>query len=221
MSTHERTKIKMKIHSIYDKEFAPFGRVISGFDTAELVDILCNKTPLPKAVQYVAEEPELQNSKTANALKTSLFGGMPMQFGWCNGHNTKLNCLEYHRDSEFNLGTEEFILLLGRQQEIDNFTLDTSKVKAFKVPAGVLIEVYATSLHYAPCHADAQKGFKVMVALTQGTNGPKPEICVQSKEDELLTACNKWLLAHAESSAAKDGAKVCLTGENIDIANII
>lgn len=40
-------------------------------------------------------------------------------------------------------------------------------------------------------------------------------------EDELLTACNKWLLAHPDSSEAKSGAKVGLRGENIDIANLL
>ena len=80
----------------------------------------------------------------------SLYGGMPVQFGWCNGHNTKLNCLEYHRDSEFNLGTEDFILLLAREDDIEGGKLDTGKVKAFRVPAGVLVEVYATTLHYGP-----------------------------------------------------------------------
>ena len=39
-----------------------------------------------------------------------------------------------------------------------------------------------------------------------------------SEEDRRLRARNKWLLAHADSSEAKDGAYVGLKGENIDIA---
>ena len=104
-----------------------------------------------------------------------LFGGMPVQL-LCNGHNTKLNCLEYHRDSEFNLGTEDFILLLAKMDDITDGKLDTAKVKAFRAPAGTLVEVYATTLHYAPCHVDPAKGFRVLVALPQGTNTAKPEI---------------------------------------------
>ena len=38
---------------------------------------------------------------------------------------------------------------------------------------------------------------------------------------KLITATNKWILAHAESSEAKDGAWVGITGENIDIADDI
>ena len=41
---------------------------------------------------------------------------------------------------------------------------------------------------------------------------------ISNQEDKLITATNKWLLAHAESSEAKDGAWVGITGENIDIA---
>lgn len=150
-----------------------------------------------------------------------LYGGMPVQLGWCNGHNTKLNCLEYHRDSEFNLGTEDFILLLAKQDELENGVLDTVKVKAFKVPAGVLVEVYATTLHYAPCHCDANKGLRVMIALPLGTNTDKPMISNKSSEDKRLWACNKWLLSHPDSNEAQQGAYIGLTGKNIDIAKLI
>ena len=144
---------------------------------------------------------------------------MPIQMGWCNGHNTKLNCLEYHRDSELNCGTEDFILLLARMDDIaPDGTLDTGLVKAFRVPAGVLVEVYATTLHYAPCSAAKGAGFRVLVALPKGTNGPRPDIQVLNREDSMLWACNKWLLAHPESSEAAQGAPAVLRGENIDIA---
>ena len=149
----------MKIFSVTDPEFKPYGRVVTGLDTAkaEILAALAN-TPLPAATDYVAEDAALQELPAAVEVSEHLFGGMPCQLGWCNGHNTYLNCLEYHRDSEFNLGTEDFVLLLARQEEIAGGKLDTAKVKAFRVPAGTLVEVYATTLHYAPCHVDAAKG---------------------------------------------------------------
>lgn len=145
----------MKIFSVTDPEFKPYGRVVTGLDTAkaEILAALAN-TPLPAATNYVAEDAALQELPAAVEVSEHLFGGMPCQLGWCNGHNTYLNCLEYHRDSEFNLGTEDFVLLLARQEEIAGGKLDTAKVKAFRVPAGTLVEVYATTLHYAPCHVD-------------------------------------------------------------------
>lgn len=207
----------MQILSVYDEAFRPYGRVVEGYPVEGLVAAL-KTTPVTDGVVYVAKEPVLHAAKDAEAIGTSLFGGMPYELGWCNGHNTKLNCLEYHRDSEFNLGTEDFILLIAKQGEIIDNKLDTSVVKAFKVPAGVLVEVYATTLHYAPCSAAKGAGFQVMVALPDGTNtdyrpGDKANVL-----DGSLWARNKWLLAHAESSEAADGAYVGLTGVNCDIA---
>ena len=213
----------MKILSVFDPEFKPYGKVITGMEetVAEILAAL-EQTPLPEGVGYVPTEPILQELPAATELSDNLFGGMPAQLGWCNGHNTKLNCLEYHRDSEFNLGTQDFVLLLAKMEDIgDDGKLDTAKVKAFRAPAGTLIECYATTLHYAPCHCDETKGFRVLVALPWLTNTDKPSIKVLSPEDKLLWARNKWLLAHAESAEAAQGAYVGLVGENIDIADSI
>ena len=132
----------MTIYPVTASEFAPYGRVITGYETEceAVVAALSASTPLPEGTDYLAEDPALQNLPESAALGASLFGGMPFQMGWCNGHNTKLNCLEYHRDSEFNLGTGNFILLLAKQDEIVDGKLDTGKVKAFRVPAGTLVE---------------------------------------------------------------------------------
>lgn len=210
----------MKIHSVYDPVFKSYGQIVEGMDDAiaQILDVL-KETSLPDATAYVAEDPALQSLPAMQEVSDHLFGGMPVQLGHCNGHNTKLNCLEYHRDSEFNLGSEDFILLLARQDEITDGVLDTSKVKAFWVPAGVMIECFATTLHYAPCHADPEKGFKVLVALPKGTNTAKPNFTPKSWEDRLLRARNKWLLAHPDSKEAADGAYMGITGENIDIAD--
>ena len=208
----------MKIHSVFDPAFKRYGQVVEGLpDTvSELLEAL-QKTPLPEGTGYVPEEPLLQELPAAVEISEHCYGGMPVQLGWCTGHNTRLNCLEYHRDSEFNLGTEDFILLLAKQEEISEGTLDTSLVRAFRVPAGTLVEVYATTLRYAPCHVDADKGFRVLVALPKGTNTEKPDITPLNAEDKMLWACNKWLLAHPDSNEAKAGAYMGLSGENIRI----
>ena len=212
----------MKIYSVFDPEFKPYGQVVTGMDdtVAELLRVL-KDAPQGPGVDYVPEYGPLQELPACLEISEHCYGGMPVQLGWCNGFNTKLNCLEYHRDSEFNLGTEDFILLLGLQGDIVDGVLDTATIKAFKAPAGTLIEVFATALHYAPCHCDPNKGFRVMVALPMGTNTEKPDITPKSPEDKLLWARNKWLLAHPESGEAKQGAHIGLAGENIDIADII
>ena len=214
----------MHIYSIRDPEFAPYGRVVEGLAVDELLEVLDEVTPLPaEGTKYVPEQPELMALDAEAEFWDRIYGGMPVQLGWCNGHNTKLNCLEYHRDSEINLGTDDFILLLGRRDEIDaDGMFDTAKTKAFLVPAGVPVEIYATSLHYAPCSAKPGRGFKVLVALPRGTNTKKPEFVPKCREDSLMTARNKWLLAHPDSREAREeGAVIGLKGENIDIAKDI
>lgn len=208
----------MKIYSVLDKEFIPYGKILEGYDTAELVAAM-NDIALP--AEGTAYEPgiaSLEACSIYNDFRDRAYGGMPVQLGMCWGRNTKLNCLEYHKDSEVNIGTDDFILLLALEGEIEDGKIDSSKVKAFKAPAGVPVEVYATTLHYAPCHVDAEKGFRTAVVLPRGTNTYVPVISSGNFEDGLLRARNKWLIAHADAPEASDGAYVGITGENIDIA---
>ncbi|MBP5491686.1 MAG: DUF4867 family protein [Clostridiales bacterium] len=211
----------MKIYSVLDKEFAPYGKVLTGYDTTALLKALDEKTPLPDGVEYVMSCAALEYTDAFGVLQNNAYGGMPIQLGYCNGHNTKLNCLEYHRDSELNIGSTDFILLLAKADDIVDGKLDTSKVMAFKAEKGQVVEVYETSLHYAPCSAKKGDGFKVVIVLPKGTNGSVPALTAVNEEDKWMTACNKWLLAHEESSEAKSGAYVGLTGVNIDIADLI
>lgn len=211
----------MKIQSVFDPTFAPYGQVLTGYDTTSLVDALNHATPIPEGVDYVPSEPALEGLAVMEDLRNRAYGGMPIQLGWCNGHNTKLNCLEYHRDSELNLGATDFILLLGQQKNVVDGVLDTATVEAFLCPAGTLIEVYATALHYAPCSAKAGAPFQVMVGLPLGTNFAKPIIAQGNQEDGRLWARNKWLLAHADSGEAAAGCPVGLSGINLDIADLI
>ncbi len=207
----------MKIIPVCDPAFKPYGRIVEGYPTAGLLDALEKSTPCPENTVYFPRVQALHDAADAASIGDALFGGMPYQFGCCNGHNTKLNCLEYHRDSEFNLGTEDFILLLAKMDDIENDVLDTAKVKAFFVPKGVMVEVYATTLHYAPCHNDPAKGFRVLVGLPAETNTDYRPGTGGNVLDKTLWARNKWLLAHPDSSEASKGAYKGLTGVNLDI----
>ena len=119
----------MTIYSITEDAFRPYGRIVDGYDVQGILGAL-KKTPVPDNVIYTPREEALHQADHAIEVGIGLFGGMPFEF---------------HRDSEFNLGTEDFILLLAKQSDIVNGRLDTSTVKAFRVPAGVLVEVYATT----------------------------------------------------------------------------
>ena len=204
----------MKIYSVTDPEFKPYGKLLEGYDTAELLRAM-EQIELPESgTAYRPGIESLERCAIFDELRERAYGGMPVQLGMCWGRNTRLNCLEYHRDSEVNIGTGDFVLLLAKEDEIENGVLDTAKVKAFCVPAGVAVEVFATTLHYAPC---AKEGFRVAVALPEGTNTDKPEFEPKNGEDKMLRARNKWLLAHPDSDEAKTGAYIGLKGENIDI----
>ena len=212
----------MKLYSVKDVEFRPYGRVIDSYDFSELISVLKASTPCPdNGTVYVASDKKLESLDAAKILEANVYGRMPIEIGYCNGHNTKLNALEYHRDSEVNIAADDVILLLAKKEEINNdYSLDTSKVKAFLVPAGTAVEVYATSLHYAPCHVK-NEGFRVAVVLPRGTNeslSTKTEIL--TPEDKLLTHVNKWLIAHPEGGCP-EGSFVGLTGKNIDTATDI
>ena len=208
----------MTIYSVSDPMFAAYGKVLGGYDTAELQKAM-RDIPLPDSgVAYEPGIPSLEACGIFSQLRDRAYGGMPVQLGMCWGHNTMLNCLEYHRDSEINIGADDFVLLLAKEDDVHDGVLDTAAVKAFRVPAGAVVEVYATTLHYAPCHTDAAAGFRVAVVLPLGTNTEKPDIAPGNDEDKLLWARNKWLLAHPDSAEAGQGAYIGLRGDNIDIA---
>lgn len=209
----------MKIVSVMDESFAAYGKVIEGYNFAELLNKLEEVSEKPADhVEYVPSVAALEALPVFTKVQNQVYGGMPIQFGYCNGTNTMLNCLEYHRDSEVNIMADDAILLVAREDDIKGGKLDTSCVKAFKVPKGTAVEVYATTLHYAPCSAKKGEGFRVIIVLPKGTNTDKPSITPANLEDKMLFARNKWLLAHPDASESKNGAYVGLTGENIDIS---
>ncbi len=208
----------MEIKSVYDPSFTPYGKVLEGYDTTQLAAAM-NAIPLPEeGVAYQPGVASLEACGIFSQLADRAYGGMPLQLGMCWGRNTKLNCLEYHRDSEVNIGTGDFILLLAKMDDIVDGKLNTAQVRGFRVPGGVVVQVYETTLHYAPCHVQAEAGFRVAVALPKGTNTAKPEIQEKDPEDARLWARNKWLLAHPDANEAKAGAYVGLEGVNIDLA---
>lgn len=211
----------MEIKKVTDAAFKKYGRVISHVDVAELVAAL-KETPIPADVVYEPSVESLEKLPVKEELSRVIYGEMPIQIGYCNGHNKKLNALEYHRDSEINIAAEDAVLMLGSLQDVEvDFTYDTSKVEAFLVPAGTAVEIYATTLHYAPCHVE-DGGFQVAVVLPKGTNyelktaHAKVENGKAPNEDALLAAVNKWLIGHAEGGLP-EGSFLGLKGENLSL----
>lgn len=202
--------------TVLDREFNEYGTVLLGYDCSELIQVLSEQTKMPnEGVIYVPSCEALENTKLYKQLQNAFYGGMPIQIGYCSGYNKKLNCLEYHRDSEVNISVGEIVLLVAKLQAVQNGTLNTSMVEAFLVPAGTAVQLYETTLHYAP--AKKEGGFQVAVVLPRGTNTPNPPIEAANEEDRYLFARNKWLLAHPDTEEAKNGAYVGLLGDNIEL----
>ena len=205
----------IEIKKVTDSAFRKYGRVVQGIDFSGLVEALNTKTPLPDDVVYEPSVKELEELPVFAELQTKTYGELPIQIGYCNGKNYLLNALEYHRSSEINVAGTDAILLVGSQQDItDDFTYDTSLVEAFLLPKGTAVEVYATTLHYAPCSAQ-ESGFQVAIVLPRDTNLPL-EKGHDVWEDKLITAKNKWLIGHAEGGLP-EGSHIGLVGENICI----
>lgn len=232
----------MKILSVTDPAFRKYGRIVENVDFTELVEAL-KRTPCPDNVVYEPSVEALESLPVMEELSRIVYGEMPIQIGYCNGHNTKLNALEYHRDSEINVAATDAVLMLGLLTDVEaDHTYDTSKVEAFLVPAGTAVEIYATTLHYAPCHTE-EGGFQVAIVLPRGTNYPlkgkhavvreamtgsakhDPGVGTERcgvadavdgicNEDAMLTAVNKWLIGH-EEGGLEEGCFLGLKGRNL------
>lgn len=207
----------MKIYNVTDPEFKKYGRVMAGYDFTEIVEKM-QEMPAPEgAVVYEPSVDELEALEVSKQMEIWAYGESPIQVGYCNGDNHKLNAVEYHRSSEINIGATDAILLVGSQQDIaDDFTYDTSKIQAFLLPKGTAVEVYATTLHYAPCNAVGADKFRVVIVLPKGTNYPLAEEHNAGGEDALLAATNKWLIGHPEGGLP-EGSFIGLKGENITV----
>lgn len=204
----------MVIKSVNDIEFKKYGRVLKNYDVKELLNRM-KKTPLPKDVIYEPSIKELEELEIAKEFRNREFGGLDIQIGYCNGNNYMLNAVEYHRTSEINIAVTDLVLLLGLEQDIEeDYSYDTSKIEGIFVPAETAIEVYGTTLHYAPCNAK-EDGFKCVVILHKDTNTALEDNIQRQGEDALLFAKNKWLIGHPETDLGEQGAFIGLKGENI------
>lgn len=209
----------IEIHKLSDTMFFKYGRVLTDFDFSELNEYMVNESKIPEEGNvYVASVEEMESKKIFHKMKDIVYGGMDIQIGYCNGNNSFLNGLEYHKGSEVNFAVTDFVLQLGQVQDIANNQYDSKNVEAFLVPKGTAIELYQTTLHFAPCKL-SDTGFKCIVILPSGTNTPldsKPES--NDLESKILFMKNKWLLAHVDNKVLLGrGAYPGIVGKNYKI----
>ena len=201
----------IEFYSVSDSEFRTYGKIL-GLDTEEIVKA-AEKFEMPEAVIYMPSTQEFEELEIAKTIKEEIFGTLPTETGYCYGHSRMLNATEWHTSSEINIAATDLVLILGHLWDIENNKIDSSHFKAFYVPKGTAIEVYATTLHYCPCQV-SDAGFRCVVSLPKDTNTALETELL----DKRITAKNKWLIAHVDNEAKiKQGAVAGITGTNYEI----
>ncbi len=203
----------IKLYSVNSEEFKTFGRVITGLDTSEIIKAAEKISRPAEGSAYTPSEESFEKLLIAKEIENKFFGTLPAQIGYCHGHNSLLNGAEWHKSSEINIAVTPLVLILGHIWDIKDGKIDSSDFKAFYLPAGIVAEVYATTLHFCPCEVE-KGGFGCVVGLPLDTNKPLEE----KVSDLLLFRKNKWLIAHTENKGLIDKGVVSgITGENFKI----
>ena len=208
----------LPLYSVLDPAFAPYGRVLPVLDPASLRAALV-QTRIPETGNcYTASDPVLEATPDVRYLADTVYGGMAVQAGCCNGHGFTLNAEEYHKCSEVNYSTTGLVLLLALPRISEGRQLDASRVVGFYLPPETMVEIHPLVLHFAPCRVSPE-GFNCLVVLTRGTNAPLDSVDTAAPGEEgLLWMRNKWLLCHQDSPQAQKGAFVGITGENLTLS---
>ena len=205
----------LKIYTIHDSEFIPYGYPITDVDTSEIV-AAGEKLLALGGGGYKASVEEFETLDIHRAITDRFFGQMEAQSGFVWGCNSRMNALEWHKCSEINVAVDDIVLLLGQLDELEDGRYHSDKVKAFYLKKGEMAEVYATSLHFTPC-AVKKSGMGAVVGLLKGTNTPLDTPAA----DRFLWAKNKWLIAHCENEAMiQKGIEGLIEGDNIELNQI-
>lgn len=202
----------IELFHVSDDEFKPFGRVLEGFDTSEIIKRAKAFEKIEEGSRYLAGTEEFESLKIASEIESKLYGSLPTQVGYCWGHSNFLNAAEWHTSNEINIAITPLVLILGHVWDLKDNKIDSSEFKAFYLPEGTMVEVYATSLHFCPCETQ-KEGFGCVVALPKGTNTD-----LEEKNDPLLFRKNKWIISHNENEALiKRGVVPGISGVNYEI----
>lgn len=205
--------------SVRDSAFAPYGRIVRGYDFDGMCRYMEEQTKIPENGNiYVASVAELEQFQTAREVERELYGELPIEVGYCNGRNTTYNGFEYHKGSEINVAVTDFMLVLAHVWDIRDNTIRTEQAQVFYVEKGMAIEMYQTTLHLSPCRV-SDEGFRCIVILPRGTNTPlRQKDKAIDPEGQLLLQTNKWVLSHPDREPLmRQGAHPGLIGENKEL----
>lgn len=203
----------IEILKLSDPKFGIFGKVLN-IDTDEIINSL-EKTKMPQEGNlYTPSCDELEYCLSFSKELQQVYGSMPFQVGFCNGFNSSINGLEYHKGSEIITPNRDVILFLGHTNDLVDNKFNVTDGNFFYIPAKTVLEIYQTTLHLSPIKTTLE-GFKCVIALPADTNtdfekGFKPE--------GILFKKNKWMISHPDNTKlTNQGVYAGLNGENIKI----
>lgn len=192
---------KMKtLFRAVDPEFRPYGRLlpIEGEALEPLVEAAATLAMPESGSRYEATLENLEELAIADRFRDEYFGELPIEIGCCRGYNRQLGALEWHASSEINVAATDFVLILGKLDEMENGRYDFARTKFFLIEKGQAVEIYATTLHFCPCTEDAN-GFRCVVILPRESNLPLE----REPNDPLLFRKNKWIICHDDNETLK------------------
>ena len=118
-------------------------------------------------VSYTVSDPELEGCPELDEIRGRVFGEVDVQAGCCWGTSTRMNGMEFHKSSELVGAATDLVLIVGRVQDIHDGHWDAHRAAFVHVPAGTFVELYATTLHLAPCRVSAAP-FCAVIVLPRG-----------------------------------------------------
>lgn len=213
LDTLKKLNPDIDFFDVFAEEFSNYGRVISGYDI-EQIKSEAVKFELPaQGSAYIPSVEKFESLELSKKIENEIFGTLNTQIGYCYGYNSMLNATEWHFSSELNIAITPLVLILGKRTDIKDGKLNSADMKAFYVPAGTVLEVYATTLHFCPCQV-SDGGFGCVVGLPKGTNVPLD----YEVADKLIFRKNKWIIAHEDNKSLIDmGVVSGIYGENYKI----
>lgn len=205
------------IYNIEEERFKTYGRALTAIDFSSSIDFIINQTDIPEEGNiYQASVDALEAEEIVSVVSLEVYGGNEIQIGYCNGRNSGLNGLEYHKGSEVFVAVTDCMLILGHLWDVVHNQYESDQAEVFFVKAGQAVELYQTTLHLSPCKVYEQ-GFQSIIILPRGTNYDfDAPIKTRLEEGQILFKKNKWMIAHTEwEPLLRQGVKPGILGERI------
>mgnify|MGYP000624012843 FL=1 len=190
------------------KNFKDYGRVIKQ-DVQEAINFAQTYQNINA---YDTSIKELEDIPCIQELMKDIYGYLDVMAGVVTGKNDVLNGLEYHQCSETIIAVTDYILAVGKRQDMVENDYDIEKCELFYVPQGTVVELYATTLHYTPI--TVIDSFKTICLLLKGTG----DAC---QRRGILKKKNKWFIAHKDNvEKVQAGDYPGLKGKMIQIKHL-